>query len=151
MKYLFLIAGSIFYFFNQNNNFLGSEDSLLSENVVESNINSWQSDTEDIISEDEVSENHEYSDYGEYNTDEDNEYDYIPDDNPETWDEDPDNYPLETPDTYINVDGDEVQSPTQYNDIPEGACAICADGTYSFSRNRRGTCSHHGGVVEWLR
>jgi hypothetical protein len=25
-----------------------------------------------------------------------------------------------------------------------------ADGTYSFSQSRRGTCSHHGGVAKWL-
>lgn len=34
---------------------------------------------------------------------------------------------------------------------PEGASARCRDGTYSYSQNRRGTCSHHGGVAEWLR
>ncbi len=28
--------------------------------------------------------------------------------------------------------------------------AICRDGTYSYSKNRRGTCSHHGGVAQWL-
>ncbi|MBL8195108.1 MAG: DUF3761 domain-containing protein [Blastocatellia bacterium] len=33
---------------------------------------------------------------------------------------------------------------------PPGARAICRDGTYSFSQNRRGTCSHHGGVAQWL-
>lgn len=33
---------------------------------------------------------------------------------------------------------------------PTGASAICRDGTYSYSRNRRGTCSHHGGVAVWL-
>ncbi|MBX3003586.1 MAG: DUF3761 domain-containing protein [Anaerolineales bacterium] len=32
-----------------------------------------------------------------------------------------------------------------------GATAICRDGTLSYSRNRRGTCSHHGGVRTWLR
>jgi hypothetical protein len=26
---------------------------------------------------------------------------------------------------------------------------MCADGTYSFSQHRRGTCSHHGGVARW--
>jgi len=30
------------------------------------------------------------------------------------------------------------------------ATAICADGTYSYSANRRGTCSPHGGVAQWL-
>lgn len=34
---------------------------------------------------------------------------------------------------------------------PSGATAICRDGTYSYSQNRRGTCSHHGGVSVWLR
>ena len=29
--------------------------------------------------------------------------------------------------------------------------AICNNGTYSYSRNRRGTCSHNGGVRTWLR
>lgn len=33
---------------------------------------------------------------------------------------------------------------------PIGATALCRDGTYSFSQNRRGTCSHHGGVAQWL-
>jgi hypothetical protein len=31
----------------------------------------------------------------------------------------------------------------------EGVSAICNDGTFSYSRNRSGTCSHHGGVREW--
>jgi Protein of unknown function (DUF3761)/Protein of unknown function (DUF1524) len=33
---------------------------------------------------------------------------------------------------------------------PSGATAICRDGTYSYSAHRSGTCSHHGGVEEWL-
>lgn len=37
-----------------------------------------------------------------------------------------------------------------YNSVPAGACAECNDGTYSYSQNRRGTCSHHGGVKRWL-
>ena len=28
--------------------------------------------------------------------------------------------------------------------------AICRDGTYSYSQTHQGTCSHHGGVAEWL-
>lgn len=51
---------------------------------------------------------------------------------------------------YKNVDGARVQSPTQYDVIPAGACAVCGDGSYSFSRNHRGDCSHHGGVKKWL-
>ena len=36
------------------------------------------------------------------------------------------------------------------SDHPIGVSALCKDGTYSYSQNRRGTCSHHGGVKEWL-
>jgi|SRR3990167_7517122 len=54
---------------------------------------------------------------------------------------------------YKNVDGNTVHSPAYSNDgsVPIGASARCRDGTYSFSQNRRGTCSHHGGVSEWLQ
>lgn len=51
---------------------------------------------------------------------------------------------------YTNSKGERVQSPTYYNSAPDGATALCRDGTYSFSRSRRGTCSHHGGVAKWL-
>lgn len=32
-----------------------------------------------------------------------------------------------------------------------GATAECNDGTYSYSANHRGTCSHHGGVKRWFK
>ena len=51
---------------------------------------------------------------------------------------------------YTNSAGQRVQSPTYYLTPPRGATARCVDGTYSFSKNRRGTCSHHGGVAKWL-
>ena len=51
---------------------------------------------------------------------------------------------------YTNSAGTSVHSPAYSNTIPTGATAKCADGTYSFSQSRRGTCSHHGGVAEWL-
>jgi len=51
---------------------------------------------------------------------------------------------------YTNVNDNTVQSPTKYDKQPQGATAQCADGTYSFSQHRRGTCSHHGGVAKWL-
>lgn len=51
---------------------------------------------------------------------------------------------------YTNTRGQRVQSPTYYNQTPAGATALCRDGTYSFSRSRRGTCSGHGGVAQWL-
>jgi hypothetical protein len=52
--------------------------------------------------------------------------------------------------SYINVEGVRVPSPRHSQSAPEGATAQYRDGTYSFSRNRRGTCSHHGGVARWL-
>jgi hypothetical protein len=33
---------------------------------------------------------------------------------------------------------------------PAGSTAKCKDGTYSKSQHHAGTCSHHGGVAEWL-
>jgi Protein of unknown function (DUF3761) len=33
---------------------------------------------------------------------------------------------------------------------PAGSTAKCKDGTYSKSQHHSGTCSHHGGVAEWL-
>ncbi|HKH47227.1 MAG TPA: DUF3761 domain-containing protein [Thermoanaerobaculia bacterium] len=53
---------------------------------------------------------------------------------------------------YINSSGEWVPSPTWTEDgrPPAGASAQCRDGSYSFSRSRRGTCSHHGGVARWL-
>jgi uncharacterized protein YraI len=53
---------------------------------------------------------------------------------------------------YVNSRGEWVPSPTRTaNDsAPAGASARCRDGSYSFSRSRSGTCSHHGGVAQWL-
>lgn len=50
---------------------------------------------------------------------------------------------------YTNVDGNSVPRPYAAPSRPAGASARCRDGTYSFSQNRRGTCSHHGGVATW--
>jgi uncharacterized protein YraI len=54
---------------------------------------------------------------------------------------------------YTNSQGNRVQSParTPNGKPPANASAKCRDGTFSFSQSRRGTCSHHGGVAEWLR
>lgn len=57
--------------------------------------------------------------------------------------------PLSNDNYYTNVDGNKVHSPAYAPSRPAGASARCRDGTYSFSQNRRGTCSHHGGVAEW--
>lgn len=51
---------------------------------------------------------------------------------------------------YTNTNGNTVHSPAYASSVPAGASARCRDGTYSFSQSRRGTCSHHGGVAEWL-
>ncbi len=51
---------------------------------------------------------------------------------------------------YTNVDGNTVHSPAYSNSVPPNATARCRDGTYSFSQSRRGTCSSHGGVAQWL-
>lgn len=48
---------------------------------------------------------------------------------------------------YVNSAGNYVQSPSSN---PQGATARCKDGTYSYSQSRRGTCSYHGGVEQWL-
>lgn len=51
---------------------------------------------------------------------------------------------------YTNVNGNQVHAPAYSNTVPQGATAQCIDGTYSFSQHRQGTCSHHGGVAQWL-
>lgn len=52
--------------------------------------------------------------------------------------------------TYVNSKGETVPRPEDCSAPPKQATAQCRDGTYSFSRSRRGTCSHHGGVAKWL-
>ncbi|WP_405051526.1 DUF3761 domain-containing protein [Silvimonas sp.] len=54
--------------------------------------------------------------------------------------------------TYVNKAGNTVHKPahTKSGRAPDGATAKCGDGTYSFSQNHRGTCSHHGGVADRL-
>ncbi len=53
--------------------------------------------------------------------------------------------------SYTNVNGDCIPGPVYSSSgVPAGASARCRDGTYSFSQNRQGTCSHHGGVACWL-
>lgn len=51
---------------------------------------------------------------------------------------------------YYNSDGDWVPGPSSNPNLePGGPTAICADGTYSYSAHRSGTCSYHGGVSSW--
>ncbi|MDT7540595.1 MAG: hypothetical protein QOE33_499 [Acidobacteriota bacterium] len=51
---------------------------------------------------------------------------------------------------YTNSVGHRVRRPSVSRSVPVGASARCRDGSYSFSEHRRGTCSHHGGVAQWL-
>jgi len=50
--------------------------------------------------------------------------------------------------SYKNSQGNTVCRPSANN--AGRATAVCRDGTYSYSQNRRGTCSGHGGVARWL-
>lgn len=52
---------------------------------------------------------------------------------------------------YTNRDGRDVHAParSKTGQVPAGATAQCRDGSYSFSRHHRGTCSRHGGVAQW--
>ena len=63
----------------------------------------------------------------------------------------PDENSLTSHNHYTNKHGAIVHSPakSKTGTLPKGASAKCGDGSYSFSRSRRGTCSHHGGVAEW--
>jgi hypothetical protein len=54
------------------------------------------------------------------------------------------------PHYYTNSDGQRVKSPMRSPFAPAGATARCRDGSWSFSQHRQGTCSHHGGVGNWL-
>ncbi|RSN66183.1 hypothetical protein DMH01_04895 [Amycolatopsis sp. WAC 04182] len=53
-------------------------------------------------------------------------------------------------DHYRNADGVCVHRPSAGPGAADGATALCKDGSYSYSQNRRGTCSGHGGVRAWL-
>ncbi|MEV7550325.1 DUF3761 domain-containing protein [Amycolatopsis sp. NPDC089917] len=53
-------------------------------------------------------------------------------------------------DYYRNTDGVCVHRPATGPGAADGATAVCKDGSYSYSQNRRGTCSGHGGVRTWL-
>ncbi|WP_410651763.1 DUF3761 domain-containing protein [Amycolatopsis sp. cmx-4-54] len=53
-------------------------------------------------------------------------------------------------DYYRNTVGVCVHRPSAGPGAADGATALCKDGSYSYSQNRRGTCSGHGGVRTWL-
>ena len=47
----------------------------------------------------------------------------------------------------LNVDYNTVPAAAP---APDGATAMCKDGTYSMSKHHTGSCSHHGGVAKFL-
>lgn len=49
--------------------------------------------------------------------------------------------------TYTNVDGNKVESPSSNS---SGATGVCRDGTYTHATHHQGACSYHGGVDHWL-
>ena len=53
---------------------------------------------------------------------------------------------------YRNSLGNSIRPPvfTVPGAVPAGSTAKCRDGSYSSSESSRGTCSHHGGVSNWL-
>jgi hypothetical protein len=58
-------------------------------------------------------------------------------------------YPCKTS-YYLNSAGHWVHSPS-CGRKPIKRTAVCRDGSISHSKNRRGACSHHGGVARWIR
>ncbi len=64
----------------------------------------------------------------------------------------PQNNDLIEPGEYTNSDGQRIHRPahSKSGKVPSGASAQCRDGTFSFSTHRRGTCSGHHGVAQWL-
>jgi hypothetical protein len=51
---------------------------------------------------------------------------------------------------YGSYSGTSGSATASTSNSPAGATAQCNDGTYSYSRHRSGTCSHHGGVARWI-
>lgn len=52
--------------------------------------------------------------------------------------------------SYTDIDGHGVLSPMFTSNAREAASAKCYDESYSLGRHKRGACSHHGGVAQWL-
>lgn len=51
--------------------------------------------------------------------------------------------------TPTNVPVQPVAPQTSGGSCAAGVTAVCRDGSLSYSANRQGTCSHHGGVAQW--
>lgn len=48
---------------------------------------------------------------------------------------------------YVAKPGD----PAKVEPMPEGATALCKDGTWTKSHNHNGACASHKGIVRWLQ
>jgi len=51
---------------------------------------------------------------------------------------------------YVNSDGRTIHSPSNPSPGKHLPVQPLTDGSFSFSQDRQGTCSHHGGVSTWL-
>lgn len=56
---------------------------------------------------------------------------------------------VETPPAPVQEQPLEPTTPVEATPEDNGATAQCADGSYSYSAHRQGTCSWHGGVAIW--
>ena len=54
------------------------------------------------------------------------------------------------PEVYVGHFGAAKASTSTNGTSAVGATARCVDGTLSYSTHRSGTCSHHGGVAQWI-
>lgn len=55
--------------------------------------------------------------------------------------------PAASGNTYTNVDGNTIESPSSNT---SGATGVCRDGTFTHAVHHQGACSSHGGVDHWL-
>ena len=55
--------------------------------------------------------------------------------------------PEATAGEYVAKPGD----PANVTPMPEGATALCKDGTWTKTHNRTGACASHKGIVRWLQ
>jgi hypothetical protein len=54
-------------------------------------------------------------------------------------------------DYYSNVNNIKVHIPVKSLKPPMGATGQCRDTSFTFALNHRGACSHHGGVLKWIK
>lgn len=52
---------------------------------------------------------------------------------------------------HLQNNPDSEENTTGTTQVQDSPTALCNDGTYSYSKHRKGTCSRHGGVKKWLK